>query len=216
MATIRFSVHRNPLTDKEGNNTYQVRHEPTGTVKTKEFTEHLQLHNTIRPAVMEMALAVLKDEIVEMLLDNKRVHIDGLGTFFLKLGFRKEQDEEGNEQKTAFTNPADITGNNVRIDSIGFSPDKAFVEQTNRKAVHFENLTGRGSVGHSARYTNEQLVSKIDDYLTSNDYLTRRTLTHEFGLTSYMALKWLDRLTTGPSPMLKAEKTGNTIIYRRR
>jgi nucleoid DNA-binding protein len=45
----------------------------------------LERHNIIRPELMEQALSVLKREIVAELTDNHRLHLEGLGTFFLKL-----------------------------------------------------------------------------------------------------------------------------------
>jgi hypothetical protein len=37
-----------------------------------------------------------------------------------------------------------------------------------------------------------------------------------FGLTKYMAQKWLDRLCTQPSAYLVGRKIGQTVTYRRR
>lgn len=39
---IKFSVHRNPLKDGEGNDTYQVRHETNETVGKASFLRHLK------------------------------------------------------------------------------------------------------------------------------------------------------------------------------
>ena len=45
---IFFSVHRNPLPDREGNTTYQVRNENFRTMDTHELLEHLQFHGLAR------------------------------------------------------------------------------------------------------------------------------------------------------------------------
>ena len=63
MTTIRFSVHRNPRKDADGNDTYQVRHECTHTINTAALEEHLKFHGIVRREVMETALTVLKDEM---------------------------------------------------------------------------------------------------------------------------------------------------------
>jgi nucleoid DNA-binding protein len=213
---IKFSVHRNPQKDADGNDTYQVRHETNATVSQKYMLDQLERHNIIRPELMEQALSVLKREIVAELTDNHRLHLEGLGTFFLKLGFRKRYDEAGEEMKVSFTDPSKITGNDVTIESIGFTPDKDFLKQLNKHGYHFINATGRGNVGHSADYTEEQVKAKLDEYFKTHDYITCRIMQGYFGLTKYMARKWLDQLCTQPAPYLVGRKIGQTVTYRRR
>ena len=213
--TIQFSVHRNPLKDAEGNDTYQVRHENWYTVRKSEFLNHLRLHNAIKPEQMEMALTVLAAELMEHLANNRRVHLEGLGTFYLKVGFRQRFDEDGREQKPHFTDPADITGSDVCIETVGFTPDKAFLSLLEGQDCHFRNLTGHGRVGHSAHYDDEDFLERLNAFLDKHGYTTRRQLMLEFGLTDYMARKWLSRLCAQPEPLLHAEKIGTTLVYRR-
>lgn len=211
---IKFSVHRNPLKDSEGNDTYQVRHETSGTVGKEYFLRHLRDCNTFRPELMEAALTVLQREIINQLTDNLRLHLEGMGTFYLKLGFRPHYDEMGNELKTQFTNPDKITGNDVCIDTIGFTPDKQFLQQLNEHGYHFINATGRGRVGHSTEQTEEQVRKRLDEWFCDHDMLTCRQMQHLFGITRYMANKWLDRLCANPSPYLYPQKIGSTICYQ--
>ena len=154
---IKFSVHRNPQKDSEGNDTYQVRHETSETVGKAYFLRHLKNTNLFRPELMEAALTVLEQEIINQLTDNLRLHLEGLGTFYLKLKFRPRYDEYGNEQRIQFTDPAKITGNDVCIDSVGFTPDRQFLKQLHEHGYHFVNATGRGRVGHSTEQTEEQV-----------------------------------------------------------
>jgi hypothetical protein len=212
--TIRFSVHRNPQKDAEGNDTYQVRHETTYTAHKADLMEHVKMHQTLRPEILEMALAVLEDEIAEHLLDNKRLHLEGLGTFFLRIGLKPQLDDEGNPLRPHITNPADITGHDVCIESIGFTPDKAFLRQLT-KGIGFENINARGTVGHSANYTDEQFLARLNAYLDEHEYITCSQMRHHFGITEYMARKRIAALTDVPNPLLVGEKVGRTIIFRR-
>ncbi|MBR5728736.1 MAG: hypothetical protein IKX61_00810 [Prevotella sp.] len=214
--TIKFSVHRNPLKDADGNDTYQVRHETTFTVGKQFIKDHLERHHIMNAEVLESALSVLQREIVEQLTDNHRVHLEGLGTFYLKLGFRKRVDEFGQEVKPHFTDPSKITGNDIAIDTIGFTPDKEFLKKLKVHGYHFVNATGRGNVGHSATYTEEEMIAKLDLYFQSHDYITCSIMQGYFGLTKYMARKWLDQLSTQISPYLVGQKIGQTVTYRRR
>ncbi len=210
---IKFSVHRNPQKDGEGNDTYQVRHETNETVGKAYFLRHLKNCNTFRPELMEAALIVLEREIINQLTDNLRLHLEGLGTFFLKLKFRPRYDEYGNELKLHFTDPAKITGNDVCIDTIGFTPDRQFLKQLNEHGYHFVNATGRGRVGHSTDLTEEQVKMRLDEWFNNHEMLTCRQMMYLLGITKYMARKWLDRLTTSPSPYLIPQKIGNVVSY---
>lgn len=212
--TIRFSVHRNPQKDAEGNDTYQVRHETTYTAHKADLMEHVKMHQTLRPEILEMALAVLEDEITEHLLDNKRLHLEGLGTFFLRIGLKPQLDDEGNPLRPHITNPADITGHDVCIESIGFTPEKSFLRQLT-KGIGFENINARGTVGHSANYTDEQFLARLNAYLDEHEYITCSQMMHHFGITEYMARKRIAALTDVPNPLLVGEKVGRTIIFRR-
>lgn len=210
---IKFSVHKNPLKDDQGNETYQVRQETHGTVGKEWLLHHLKTNNLFRPELMESALIVLESEIIEQLTSNLRLHLEGLGSFYLKLGLRKRYDELGNEIKAPYTDPSNITGNDVFIEGIGFTPDKQFLSQLHEHGYHFTNATGKGNVGHSAQYTEEQMKARLDEWFEKEDYITRRQMQFFFGLTKYMASKWLDQLSSTPSPYLSAQKIGKTVIY---
>lgn len=214
MTTIKFSVHRNPRKNAEGQDTYQVRQECGETVGTKEMEEDLKMRAVVRREVMETALTVLKEELMSYLLDNKRLHLDGIGTFFLKIGFRERKDSEGNPVVVSFTDPKDITGNDVAVEGVGFTPDSQFMKAMNEVPTHFENVTGRGRVGHSKEYTRDSLEALLRSYLAAHDSITSGVMMREFGLTEYMSRKWIAELTSGPTPFLVEGKVGRVSFYR--
>lgn len=216
MGNIKFSVHRNPKKDTEGNDTYQVRHETTQTVGKEYLINHLRGYNAQQADALEMGIHALQRLVVEQLTSNNRVHIEGFGSFYLKLGFREHDNEDGTKIKPHFTDPAKITGNDVIIKNVGFTPDKEFLKMFKPTRHHYTNATGRGTVGHSADYTDEQIKAKLDDYLDTHPYITRGFMQGIFGLTKYKARKWLEQLTTQPDAYLVGEKIGQTVTYRRR
>ena len=212
--TIKFSVHRDPKPDKDAQTTFHVRQDNYYTASKEDLIESVRHHNAMRAEQMEMALSVLEDEIADFLMDNRRLHIEGLGTFYLKLGFRQQTDDNGQPVKPRFNDPTDITGHDVMIDSIGFRPDQAFMRRLNDGiGFGFENTTGRGNVGHSAHYSDEQFLQRLDSYLQQHGYVTRQRLINDFGLSDYMARKWLQQLTAQPNPRLRMEKMGTTQTY---
>lgn len=211
--TINFSVHANPLKDAEGRETYHVRHDTRDTVHREAFIAHLKLHYNHMALQVDSALTTLEDEIPEFLADNHRLRLDGIGTFFLKLGFRERTDEEGNPVKQHFTNPKDITGNDVCIETIGFIPDQSLIDNVRRRAPYFMNSTGRGVVGHSASYDNEQLRERLAAFFQHEEYLTVRLMRMYFGLTTYMARKWLKELSEGQDALLVHKKINGAHTY---
>lgn len=213
---IFFSVHRNPLPDREGNTTYQVRNENFRTMDTRELLEHLQYHGLARRELMEMALIVLQKEIVEQVTDNKRLHLNGIGTFFLKLGLRKHLDEEGYEYQPVYTDPNDITGNDVAIETISFTPDSELLAKLNESGYSFENINPKGSVGKSMPVDLDHIKTTLRAYLGKNGVITTREFRSLFGLTKYMGDKILLQLVTEPSSMMIRMKEGNLYIYKLR
>lgn len=216
MGNIKFSVHRNPLKDADGNDTYQVRHETIQTVGKEYLINHLRRYDAMHADALEMGIHTLQRLIVEQLTSNNRVHIEGFGSFYLKLGFRKHADETGGKVKPHFTDPAMITGNDVVIENVGFTPDKEFLKMFKPDGQHYINATGRGRVGHSAEYTEEQIKAQLDNYFETHEYITCSIFQGYFGLTKYKAQKWLSLLTTQPEAYLIGRKIGQTVTYRRR
>lgn len=96
---INYSVHANPLKDDQGRTTYQMRHDIRGTLNTEGLVQHLKHHHLLANIPVEAVLEVLRDEIAEHLLDNVNLHFDGLGTFYLNVGFMPMDDGDGNAKK---------------------------------------------------------------------------------------------------------------------
>jgi len=209
---IRFGIYRNPKTDASAPDTYHVRHETTQTVGNGIIMQHLKNFGSLHETQVNAVLGNLPRAIVTQLLQNHNVHINGLGTFSLSLGFRSQGDEN-NPVKPHFSNPAAITGNNVEIKGITFKPAKEFLALLFEEGHHYENATGRGRVGHSDQLTEQQVREFITEYLSEKPHLTRRSLQRCLHLTEHTATKWLVHFTEGPSPLLRGDKAGNTFVY---
>ena len=68
-ATIKYSIHANPLKDEQGRTTYQVRHDIRGTLNTDGIVQHLKDHHLLANIPVEAVLNVLREEVVEHLLN---------------------------------------------------------------------------------------------------------------------------------------------------
>ena len=211
---IKYGIFPNPQKDSEGRTTYQVRHTPDGQMNEREFLAHLDYHHTYNPTTMKASLSVLKDEIIEQLKSNHRFRIDGLGTFQMKVGLKQPVDDEGNAVKTAWTDPEQITANDVEVTGVTFRPDRSFVEELKEK-TSVTNPFGRGASNKSCKYERQDVVDFIDQYLVEHQSITQRELQIGLGINGYAARKWLKELTSEEPARYVCKKQGNTWVYYR-
>ncbi len=212
MAKIKYGVYPNPLKDDEGRVTYQVRHVPEGQMNEREFLAHLDYHNTYNSTTMKASLSVLKDEIVEQLKNNHRFRIDGLGTFQMKVGLKQQLDEEGNPLKTAYTDPNQITANDVEVTGVSFRPDRSFVDELKEK-TSTTNPFGRGIANKSKKYERQEVVDFMDAYLAERGSITLRELRIGLGINYYSAQSWLEKLVNEEPARYYRRKMGATWVY---
>ena len=192
--TIKFGIHSNPLPDKEGRETYHVRHETDLALNLDYIVDQVRLYNEAEASHVKTVVDVLRKHIVETLTDN-------------------HTDENGQEVKPHFTDPAKITGNDVVVETINFTPDEEFLKLLLKKNYHFVNATGRGKVGHSAKVNKEQIIAGLDQYFLNHDHILRGQMEALFGITRYMAEKWLNELCSQAPPYLRVGKIANTLVY---
>lgn len=107
----------------------------------------------------------------------RRFYIPEIGYFSMSASL--EMPEENPDKK--------ITGKEVRITGINFRPEGKLMEEVQRN-VHF--VRSRYS-NQSTKYSEEKMLENIKEYLQKNRYITTRILRILFGLTPYMAQKWL-------------------------
>ena len=212
MAKIKYGVYPNPLKDDEGRVTYQVRHVPEGQMNEREFLAHLDYHNTYNSTTMKASLSVLKDEIVEQLKNNHRFRIDGLVTFQMKVGLKQQLDEEGNPVKTAYTDPNQITANDVEVIGVSFRPDRSFIDEL-REKTSTTNPFGRGIANKSKKYERQEVVDFMDTYLAERGSITLRELRIGLGLNYYSAQSWLEKFVNEDPARYYRRKMGATWVY---
>lgn len=210
---IKFSVHKNPLKDKQGNTTYQVRPDTRETVTTKTLKEHREYYNLQDNFTLEGVVEWLKKEMVEQMSFNRRIHLQGIGTFWIKLGLKPIIDENGIKHKRIVTDPKAITGNEVVVTGVNFVPDSEFMNYALEHLVYFENSAPRGSVGHSEYHDDKELRQEIIDYLTEHKSITRPVFMRWWHVTRYRAEIILRELCEGENPILVREKQSHAFVY---
>lgn len=82
-----------------------------------------------------------------------------------------------------------ITGRDIYVRGINFKPEARFLKEI-KTATHFVK-SEQSTL--SARYDEDELWTKVEEYLSRERYLTRADLVRHFGLSQYMAGRWLAR-----------------------
>lgn len=211
--TINFTVHANPLKNEDGETTYQVRQDTRGALSTKGLKDYMKTFHILPTVELNGVIEELGKLLAEKMVDNAKVHLEGLGVFSLTLGLKPEVDEDGKKHKRIVTNPEKITGNDVEITGVSFVPDKEFMDTIRKKYPHFSQTGGKGTVGHSPNYTEEQMTAFLTGYLNENGYINRRLLHLLTGVTRYMAAQWLTKLSHGDNPLLIEENRMKNLYY---
>ncbi len=151
-----------------------VQHEP---MTEKQLQEKIQNRSSLTKGDVAAVLAELHDIFVEEFSMGCRFYIPEIGYFSMSASL--EMPEENPAKK--------ITGKEVRITGINFRPEEKLVKEVQRN-VHFVRSHYSNQ---STKYSEEKMLTKIKEYLQENRYITTRIMRILFGLTPYMAQKWL-------------------------
>lgn len=194
---IAYDVYQTPSTEEE-EATYHVRR-VSMTMSNRYLRDHIEENTIINAGLYELMMETLKKEIPEQLLHGRDIHIEGLGTFYLKIGLKQK----------GITNPNDITANDLKIEGIGFTPDKEFNDVVRKAAVHFVREEQR----HSEEASMSDIILRLTDYCRTNGHFTVRTICALFGLTYYKADRIAHQLVEGPEAKFTRHREGATYFY---
>ena len=86
MAKILYEVKRNNNTESKGYGMWYGRAKSLETLNTRKLANHISEHGSIyTPDVVYGVLEKFRSCLLEMLLNSKKVKIEGLGTFYCTL-----------------------------------------------------------------------------------------------------------------------------------
>lgn len=209
---ILFGVYATPNPDDEHEQLYHPRAVTYGTkMNDDELKDYLERNTRINSSQFVGMIEALMQEIPQQLLQNKSVHIRGMGTFYLKIGVRSRKDAHGNSYTKKFTDPKDITARDLRIEGIGFRADPTW----NRMVANTQQPFERVETRHHTPITKSELLQYIDKKVSEKGFVTIRNVERDHSTTPYYARKMLEDLCRGEQPKLYREKVGHTILYKR-
>lgn len=169
-----YSLHNSQGTGENRQYVRIVQHEP---MTEKQLQEKIQNRSSLTKGEVAAVLAELHDLLVEEFSMGRRFYIPEIGYFSISASL--EMPEENPDKK--------VTGREVRITGINFRPEGKLLEKIQSK-VHFVRSR---YTNQSTQYTEEKILEKIKEYIHENRYITTRMMRILFGLTPYMAQKWL-------------------------
>jgi predicted histone-like DNA-binding protein len=110
MAKILYEVKQNKNTESKGYGMWYGRAKALETLNTRKLANHISEHGSIyTPDVVYGVLEKFRSCLVEMLLNSKKVKIDGLGTFYCTL------ESSGAVSKDKYNTQEHIKGLHVRF-----------------------------------------------------------------------------------------------------
>ena len=117
MAKVFYLLKQNKVKNSKVNGKWFAHQKTLETLNTRKLANHISEHGSIyTPDVVFGVLEKFRSCLLEMLLNSKRVKIDGLGIFFTTL----ENTEGGAESKDKFLPQKNLKGLHIR-----FLPDSS-------------------------------------------------------------------------------------------
>ena len=117
MAKVFYLLKQNKVKNSKVSGKWFARQKTIETLNTRKLANHISEHGSIyTPDVVFGVLEKFRSCLLEMLLNSKRVKIDGLGIFFTTL----ENTEGGAESKDKFLPQRNLKGLHIR-----FLPDSS-------------------------------------------------------------------------------------------
>ena len=209
---ILYDVFATPNPDEEREQLYYPKAVTYGVqMNDDELKEYLEKNTRINSSQFVGAIEALMQEIPEQLLQNKSVHIRGMGTFYLKIGVRHRKDADGHSYVQKFTDPNAITARDPCIEGIAFRADPTGTRKVSKAKQPLE----RAKTRHQTPISKSKLLLFVDQMVKEKGYVTVRDVECDKDTTNYHARKLLEDLCKGDQPKLYKELVGHSYIYKR-
>lgn len=111
-----------------------------------------------------------------------------------------------------YTNPDDVKGENVRFDTIKFTPSKRFKKELSMQLI--EGFVQEENLYHPHVAENETEEEEALQKSLQPGYATVNSFAHYSGYGKMKARRFLESLCKGGNPRLTRYKEGQTIQYR--
>ena len=148
MAKIFYQLRKNTNKDSKIFGKWFAHSKTVETMNTRKLSQHISEHGSIyTPDVVFGVLEKFRSCLVEMLLESKRVKIDGLGTFFTTI----ENEAGGAQKKDEFNVNKNLKALHIRFMPEGEQIMNISSREFLKKAefVNIDSLTSAGEADES-------------------------------------------------------------------
>lgn len=169
-------------------------HQP---MTAEQLKSRIQDSCSLTKGDIEATLSALREQMIRELAQGNRFYIPSIGYFSLSADLDMPENQ-----------PIDkVRGDYISVRNIKFRPDAAMLQEV-KSYVRFERATF-SSV--SNRYTEEELLAKLTQHLSTTTCINRRDMERLFALRQKAAQKWLKHFTE--IGVLRKEGARNSPVY---
>lgn len=181
---IRYDLYTIPDSRDTENELYHVRMVPNPPMSSKTIEKRIETRCTLTATDVKATLSALTDIMKEELLNGRRVHLPGIGYFYLTLkGTPRDNDAE---------NMRKVRAPQVTIKSVSFRPEKELIEDMKAAAEFCPPNDKR----HSCKQTDIGLTDILTEYFAGHEELDRPVFEKLCGFGRSTALRRLKQLVT--------------------
>lgn len=179
--SVKYEVHKIENVNGSGQSRPFIRLQQGKAMTAKQLETEIERSCTATESDVRAVMTELCHIAKRELSSGNRFYLPEIGYLSLSVGNVSPENLSNGK----------ITGNAIYLRNIDFLPEAAFFKEI-RGNVRFEKST-RSTL--SVKYGEDELWQKVEAYLEENMYVTNTIMRSEFGLSKYMAAKWLDTFT---------------------
>lgn len=174
---IKYDLYRSPSISDKDPGKMHARVVSRHTTDTNTIIKQIEYASSLTEADVISALNALTQVMKHELENGNRVHLDGLGYFYLTLSC------------PPVDSPKEIRAESVKVKTLAFRPEVKLKKHL--KGAKLQRVTIKN---HSASISESDIDQILVDYFKENTYLTRRKFQELCGFTDSTAARRLKML----------------------
>lgn len=194
---INYEIHSIENSQGNGEKRVYIQLRNNKALTVDELANEIQASCTVTPSDVKAVMTEMCHIAIRELSAGNRFYLPEIGYLSLAVGNTPPSQKPDGK----------ITGKDVFLRNINFKPEKKFFSEVQKKVRFVKSDYST----LSAKYSEETLWPKVEEYLSAHRYISRRDMRLEFGLSDYMAKQWLDRFVE--SGKLTKEGTRHQPLY---
>lgn len=173
-----------------------------GTKDLKDIMRHATTHSGLNGAVVQGVITYLETVLAGYLAEGYRVKLGNIGTFSATLTSRKVSTKK------------EIRSRSIHFNNVNFKAHKELKKNINQQMKLEKVETDRAFKASSNKYTEEERLQLLFDYLGKHSYITRAQYSELTGLLKTKAANELRKWYQGG--IIDKEGRVPHIIYKKR